>query len=69
VPRTGSVFHIIQSRNVIIKGGNYPASADLFMKVFGEKSEQIRLIGIDLHNAKKATELGNGVRPDAVVIE
>lgn len=66
VPQSGNVFNIIQSRNVTIKSGTYPAPVDLFLKVFGEKSENIRLIGVDLKRAKKGIELEKNVRADAV---
>jgi polygalacturonase len=66
VPQSGNVFNIIQSRNVTIKSGTYPASADLFMKVFGERSENIRLIGVDLKYVKRGIELEKNVKADAV---
>ncbi len=66
VPQSGTVFNVIQSRNVTINGGFYPAPADLFMKVFGEKSENIRLLGVDLKQAKKGIELEPNVKADAV---
>ena len=66
VPQSGNVFNIIQSRNVTIKGGTYPAPADLFLKVFGETSENIRLIGVDLKEVKKEIELEKNVKADAV---
>ena len=66
VPQSGNVFNIIQSRNVTIKGGTYPAPVDVFLKVYGEKSENIHLIGVDLKHAKKMIELEKNVRADAV---
>jgi DNA sulfur modification protein DndE len=66
VPQSGNVFNIIQSRNVTIKSGTYPASADLFLKVFGERSENIRLVGVDLKYVKKGVELEKNVKADAV---
>jgi DNA sulfur modification protein DndE len=68
-PQSGSVFHVIQSRNVVVNHGTFPAPVDLFMKVVGEKSEHIRLMGVDVHYAKKALELGKNVPSDAVTIE
>ena len=69
VPRSGTVFNIIQSRNVTIKNGIYPAPADLFLKVVGEQSENIRLIGVDLRAVKKEIELDQNVNTDAVKLE
>lgn len=66
VPQSGNVFNIIQSRNVAIKGGTYPAPVDLFLKVFGERSENIRLSGVDFKQVKKGIELEKNVRADAV---
>jgi polygalacturonase len=65
-PQSGNVFTIIQSRNITIKGGTYPASIGLFLKVFGERSENINLVGVDLKHAKKWIELEKNVRADAV---
>jgi polygalacturonase len=66
LPLSGNVFNVIQSKNIIIKSGSYPAPADLFLKVYGEKSENIRLIGVDLKNVKKKVELEKNVKTDAV---
>jgi DNA sulfur modification protein DndE len=66
VPQSGTVFNIIQSRNITVKGGTYPAPADLFMKVYGERSENIRLIGVDLKGVKKGIELETNVKANAV---
>ncbi|MGD0037292.1 MAG: glycoside hydrolase family 28 protein [Bacteroidota bacterium] len=66
VPTSGNVFNVIQSRNITIKGGIYPAPADLFLKVFGERSENIHLIGVDFKQAKKGIELEKNVKADAV---
>jgi polygalacturonase len=66
VPQSGNVFNIIQSRNVTIKDGIYPAPADLFLKVYGERSDNIRLIGVDLKQVKKEIELEKNVKADAV---
>lgn len=66
VPQSGAVVTIIQSSDVTIKGGTYPAATDVFLKVVGEKSENIRLVGVDLKQAKKGIELGENVKADAV---
>jgi polygalacturonase len=69
VPQSGAVLNIISSRNVTINGGSYPAPVDVFLKVHGEKSENIRLIGIDLKQAKKTIELDGNVKANAVIRE
>jgi DNA sulfur modification protein DndE len=66
VPQSGAVFNVISSRNVTVSGGSYPATADVFVKVVGETSENIRLIGVDLKQAKKAVELDANVKVNAI---
>jgi hypothetical protein len=66
VPQSGPVITVIQSRNITVRGGTYPAAADVFLKVIGETSENIHLIGVDLKQAKKAIELDSNVKADAV---
>jgi DNA sulfur modification protein DndE len=68
-PQSGNVFNIIQSRNVTIKSGNYRTVAGLFLKVFGEKSDNIRLIGEEFNNMKNKIELEKNVKTDAVKTE
>lgn len=67
VALSGPVISVLQGRSITVKGGTFPAVADVFLKVAGEKSENIHLLGIDLTNAKKAVELGENVKPDAVL--
>ena len=68
VPQSGPVFTIISSRNVEVAKGSYPFVPDVFVKVFGGKSENIRLSGIETKEVKKI-QLEAGVKPDAVTIE
>ncbi len=42
-PDTGPVLHVIQSRDVTVSGGSYPADRGVFLRVTGGKSEGIRL--------------------------
>jgi polygalacturonase len=69
IPKSGTVFTIIQSRNITINEGFYPAPIDAFMHVFGEKSQNIQLIGVDLKHVKKEIELEKNVKVDAVTQE
>lgn len=69
VPRSGAVVSVIQSRRVTIKGGAYPPEADVFLRVAGEQSEDIRLVGVTLKRAKNTIELGEGVKATAVTQE
>jgi hypothetical protein len=66
VPQSGAVINVIQSRNITVNGGTYPAASDIFLKVTGEKSENIRLVGVDFKKAKKGIVLGENVKADAV---
>jgi polygalacturonase len=66
LPRLGAVMTLAQSRNITVKGGTFPDSADAFLKVAGEKSGNITIVGIDLTKFKKTVELGEGARPEAV---
>jgi hypothetical protein len=66
VPQSGAVFNVISSCNVTVNGGSYPSATDMFMKVVGETSENIRLIGVDLKQAKNAVELDANVKVNAV---
>jgi hypothetical protein len=51
----------------MIKGGSYPAATDVFVKVVGKTSENIRLIGVDVARTKNAVELDPGVKSEAVI--
>jgi polygalacturonase len=64
---SGPVISVIDGRNITVNGGAFPARVDVFLKVAGENSESIQLVGIDLTNAKKDVELGKDVKLDAVV--
>jgi polygalacturonase len=66
VPQSGAVFNVISSCNVTVNGGSYPSATDMFMKVVGETSENIRLIGVDVKQAKNAVELDANVKVNAV---
>jgi polygalacturonase len=66
IPQEGPVITVNQSGNIKVKGGGYTNLAGVFLKVDGEKSENIHLIGVDLPKAKNAVQLGQNVRSDAV---
>ncbi len=63
VPESGPDFTLVQSSNVTIEGGSYPARTDVFLKVTGLKSEGIRLSNVLAPNVKKRLELGDDVKP------
>ncbi len=67
--QSGPVMTVIQSRRILVNGGTYPGNPEVFLRVDGAKSENIRLVGVDAGRAKKVTALGAGVFPGAVVIE
>jgi hypothetical protein len=41
-------------------------ASDPFMRVIGEKSENIRLSGVELGHVKRVVEIGEGAKSDAV---
>ncbi len=69
VPDASPVVTVISSSNVTLKNGDYPVPVNPFIKVFGEKSANIHLIGLDLKNVKNVCELGEKVNPAAIIIE
>ena len=64
--RTSPLIFVSQGSNVTLKGGEYPHAAETFLRVSGEKSGNIHLIGIEAANAKNAVEIGDGAKADAV---
>ena len=53
-------------RNALLHGCRSPETACAFLRVEGKGTERIKLIANDLTEAKKAVDLGSGVRADAV---
>lgn len=66
VPTSGPVMTMIQSRDVTVDGGMFPAIPEVFMKVVGENSNGIRILGVALKKDQKDVELGADVAPGAV---
>jgi DNA sulfur modification protein DndE len=66
VPESGPVVDLRQSRSITVKGGTFPKRPDVFLKVVGEASDNIHLMGVDAPHAGRMIELGKSVRPDAV---
>jgi DNA sulfur modification protein DndE len=69
VPQTGPAMTVIQGRNITVKGGTFPAPTDLFLKVVGERSGNIRLAGVQLPRGTRVFELGKDVKSDAIIVE
>ncbi len=67
--QSGPAITLIQSRTILFKGGTYPGTREVFLRVDGAKSANIRLVAVDLPGAKQAVALEAGVSPGAVVIE
>jgi polygalacturonase len=67
VPQSGPVMTMVQSRNVTVTGGTFPDSAKVFLKVAGKESGGITTVGLDLSKFQKPVELGEEVKPDAVI--
>ena len=66
VPTSGPVLTLIQSKNITVDGGMFPSIPDVFMKVVGEKSNGIRILGVAVKDGQKEVELGANVNPEAV---
>lgn len=64
--QSSPTISILQGRNVTLKRGEYPGKVDVFLRVGGEASRDIRLDSVDVTMAKTAVEYGKGVRADAV---
>jgi DNA sulfur modification protein DndE len=65
LPKSGATITLIQSRNINVQHGSFPAVSDVFLNVVGEKSGGIKILGADIA-AKKSVELGVDVKADAV---
>jgi DNA sulfur modification protein DndE len=66
IPASGPVVELRQSRSVAVNGGRFPKLPDVFLKVVGEASKNIQLVGVGIPHEGRMIELGKGVRPDAV---
>ncbi len=65
--KEGAVITLNQSTSVTLRSVDYTQDASLFLKVDGEKSAGIHLVGLNLSRAKKSIELGQDVKSDAVI--
>ena len=66
ISRATPVVSVSTGKNITINGGTFPPGAELFLKVSGEGSENIRLVGLRNLDVKRVYELGKEVRPEAV---
>jgi hypothetical protein len=66
VTRTGPVLEVRDSRNVEVEGGAAAPGTDVFLRVEGASSGEIRLNGVDLANAKTPVQAGDDVPTAAV---
>jgi DNA sulfur modification protein DndE len=66
ISRVSPIISVSTGKNITINGGTFPAGAELFLKVEGEGSENIRLVGLRNLDVKRVYELGNEVKHDAV---
>jgi DNA sulfur modification protein DndE len=66
VSSSGPMFTINQSRNVVVNGGAFSSSAGPFLTVSGEKTDNIRFVGVDQAKGKNAIVFGANVRTDVV---
>jgi DNA sulfur modification protein DndE len=66
VVTAGPVIAIDQGSNITVNGGTFPDPPDVFLKVLGDKSQGIRLVGVDVPHVRQMLDLGKDVRADAV---
>ncbi|MHC4624484.1 MAG: glycosyl hydrolase family 28 protein [Planctomycetota bacterium] len=66
-PDKGPVMLIKDSRDVAIRNSTCAKGTDIFLRLEGENTKNVRLIDNDLLNARRDVLLGEGVAPDAVV--
>jgi polygalacturonase len=69
VTQEGPVFELNRSRNVIVQGGSYPTATPMFLRVAGEQSANICLIGVDRIDAAKDIRYVSGAKPEAVILK
>jgi hypothetical protein len=69
VPEGDLSIHMTQARDVLAHGCRTAGAIGAWMRVTGEQSRQIRLIGNELSRARRAVESPAEVPPDAVVTE
>lgn len=58
-----SIFH---SRDIRLTGMSVPPGSDPYLQIEGEDSDSIQITGTDMTTAKRAVQLGPGVRQQAV---
>jgi len=66
-PQSGPALAVRHSTNITIEGGAAAPGTDVYLRVDGAATGNIRLSGVDLRNAKTAVETGVTVPAGAVV--
>lgn len=66
-PGKSPVFSVLDSRNITVTGGTYPAPADHFVVVEGEQTANVKFEHVDMKAAKEAVKFGEHVNTTAVV--
>ncbi|MHC4573107.1 MAG: glycosyl hydrolase family 28 protein [Planctomycetota bacterium] len=66
-PDKGPVMLLSDSWDVVIRDSTCPEGADIFLKLEGAKTRNIRMSNNDVSNARRDIVLGDAVPPDAVV--
>jgi polygalacturonase len=62
----GPVMRLLDTQDVVISEGACPAGTDVFLKLEGATTREVRLIGTDLANARQPVEFGEGVSSGVV---
>ncbi len=66
-PKRGPVIQLSDSKDVTIRHSDCPVGADIFLRLDGEKTENILLSGNDLSKAKKDIVFGEGVQHNVLI--
>ena len=56
IPKQGGVYSFDRSKNIFIENGYCPKGVNVFMKVMGKDTENIRLVNTDLSCARVPVE-------------
>ncbi len=67
IPRSGEVYSLRDTKNFAIENGFCPPNTDVFMKLEGKGTADIRIVHTDLSPAKTPVQLGPDVAKNALV--
>jgi hypothetical protein len=68
-PSQGAVFDLTSATRISIQKATSPKGTDVFLKLAGTNSGEVRIVASDLSGANRPFVLGDGVTPGAVKLE